>query len=329
MEVPFVNLKAQYEEIKPEIDAAIYKVVQSQAFIKGEAVDKFEAEWAEYLGVKYVIGVGNGTDALFISLKTLGIGKGQRVWVSKDTFIAAKEAIELCGAEPVYDPMDWEVHACIATHLYGIPETYVLDDRQCLRIPFIEDCSQAHGAEYQGAKVGTFGHIGIFSHFPSKNLGAYGDAGTIVTDNLRYAEYARMYGNHGRKLKHEHKFSGVNSRMDSIQAAVLSVKLKHLDAWNDRRIEVARQYDEQLDDYVLTPVVPEGSKAVYHLYVIETDQRSRLIPYLKNAGIQTGIHYPYLLDGTQNAEILSLPIHGSITDKEVEYVCSKIKSFFK
>ena len=288
MQIPFLDLNAQYEKIYQEINRSIQNIIDNTAFIGGKEVEKFEKRFANYINTKFCIGVGNGTDALTIALKILGIKKGDEVIVPANTFIATAEAVTATGAKVVFvdcDPLYYTIDvtkieekitsrtkAIIPVHLYGQPA----DMDEIIRIAVannlfvIEDAAQAHGALYKGKKVGSLGDMGIFSFYPGKNLGAYGDGGAIVTNNEKLAEACRMYANHGRLDKYNHQFEGVNSRLDGIQAAVLNVKLKYLDKWNIARQEVAKLYEHKLGPYesIKLPEIRPEVTPVYHLYVI-------------------------------------------------------------
>lgn len=359
--IPFVDLKAQYLSIKEEIDAAIGGVIGDSAFIGGKYTREFEDAFAEYTGAKHCVGVGNGTDALFIALKMLGIGEGDEVVVPANSFIATSEAVTLTGARVVFvdcdrgtyniDPEGVEraitpqTKAIVPVHLYGQPSPMDsimhLVGTHGLRV--VEDAAQAHGAKYKSRNVGTFGDCACFSFFPGKNLGAYGDGGAVLTNDDVLAEKVRMFANHGRQEKYSHLFEGVNSRLDGLQAAILSVKLRHLEAWTERRRAVATMYDEGLRDVVVTPKVADSVRHVYHLYAVRVKERDKVKAHLSENGISTGIHYPvplpfldaYAYLGHKpgdfpNAhefkdEILSLPIHGDITDEQVGRVIEHLK----
>jgi len=361
MKIPFVDLKAQYFSIKEEIDQAISNVIQDSAFIGGKYAKVFEKSFADYVGVKNCVGVGNGTDALCIVLKALGISDGDKVITVANTFIATSEAITMTGAKVVFVDCNEETYnidvdkleqaitgktkAIIPVHLYGQPAQMdkIKDVAKKHNLYVVEDAAQAHGAEYQGQRIGTIGDMACFSFFPGKNLGAYGDAGAIVTNNDELARKARMYANHGRIEKYNHEFEGTNSRLDGLQAAILDVKLKHLDKWIERRRAIARMYDAALKDIVITPSVMPDVKHVYHLYVIRVKNRDRVKELLAEKGIATGIHYPIPLPFlkaysylghnpadfpvaySMKEEILSLPIHGDMTDEQVEYVIANLK----
>jgi dTDP-4-amino-4,6-dideoxygalactose transaminase len=320
MNIPLVDLKSQYQSIQPEIDSIISEVISKTAFIGGAYVNSFEKSFADFCNVKHCVGVGNGTDALFIALRVLGIGKGDEVLVPANSFIATSEAVTLTGARVAFvdvnprtynmDPGRLEDYlkkransrpkAVIPVHLYGQPAdmdpVLSLADKYSLKI--IEDAAQAHGAKYKGRQIGSIGHVACFSFYPGKNLGAYGDGGAIVTNNDEFAIKARMYANHGRIDKYDHQVEGVNSRLDGLQAAILGVKLKHLPEWTEMRRKNAYLYNRYLKDTgLITPAEIDGVKAVYHLYVVRTKKalRNKLQEYLGTKGISTGIHYPIAL----------------------------------
>jgi dTDP-4-amino-4,6-dideoxygalactose transaminase len=361
MKIPFVDLKVQYYSIKGEIDKAISSVIQDSAFIGGKFVKSFEKSFADYIGVKNCIGVGNGTDALYIALKALEISEGDEVITVANTFIATSEAITMTGTKVVFVDCDKDTYnidvdkiegaispktkAIVPVHLYGQPADMdrIKDIAKTHELFVVEDAAQAHGAEYKGQRIGTVGDMACFSFFPGKNLGAYGDAGAIVTNNDELERKARMFANHGRMGKYNHEFEGRNSRLDGLQAAILDVKLKHLDKWTERRRTIAKMYDASLKDIVITPSVLPDVKHVYHLYVIQIKNRERVKELLAEKGIATGIHYPIPLPFLKaysylghkpgdfpvayfmKDEILSLPIHGNMTDEQVDYVIASLK----
>ena len=310
--IPLVDLKAQYAAIKPEIQAAIGEVLDSAQFINGPAVADFERRFAEFCGVGFAVGVGNGTDALTLALKALGVGDGDEVITAANTFIATAEAIVAVGAAPVFvdvDPLHFNMtpegfsaaitprtKAVIPVHLYGqtAPIAEIVDMAKRRSIKVVEDAAQAHGAEYNGKRAGSWGDAATFSFYPAKNLGAYGDAGAIVTNSEEVAARARMLRDHGRTDKYLHEYIGVNSRLDTLQAAVLSVKLAHMDEWNAARRAIAAKYDAALSElaWLTAPTEIASGKHIYHLYVIQCARREELWRYLSNSGIGVGIHYP-------------------------------------
>ena len=361
--IPFADLNAQYNSISKEIDAAIKKCIAETNFIKGKAVADFEHNFAGYLNVKYCIGCGNGTDALEIVLAALKIGLGDEVIVPALTWISTAEAVTNVGAEPVFadidpltytiDPADIEkritgkTKAIIPVHLYGCPAEMdkITSIAEAHGLYIIEDCAQAHGAEYKGKKVGTFGIASTFSFFPSKNLGAYGDSGAIVTSDEEVADLVRKISNHGQlSEKHKHYFPGRNSRLDSIQAAILDVKLKYLDNWNSKRINIANKYLSELSDCkkLVLPAQNDIRKHVFHLFVLRTTSRERLIQLLDEKNISWGIHYPNAIPFTEAytykhhlpddypvssdavRKIISIPIYPELTNDQIELVCNQI-----
>ena len=288
MRIPLVDLKAQYERIKDEIDAAIQEVIATSAFIGGPYVRAFEEAFAQFCEVKHCIGVGNGTDALFISLKSLGIGVGDEVITAANSFIATSEAITATGAQVVFcdiDPQTYNIDvsqievkitpqtkAIIPVHLYGQPADMapILELARRYGLKIVEDAAQAHGARYKERRVGSLGDVACFSFYPGKNLGAYGDGGAIVTDDDELALKVRMFTNHGRVDKYDHQIEGTNSRLDGLQAAILSAKLKHLEEWTESRRQLAYLYNELLaSSEIVTPFESEdASGLLYHLYVV-------------------------------------------------------------
>jgi dTDP-4-amino-4,6-dideoxygalactose transaminase len=364
--VPFVDLKAQYESIKPDIDRAIAGVIARTAFIGGPFLAEFEEAFARYCGTEHCVGVANGTDALFIALRTLGIGPGDEVITAANTFIATSEAITMAGARVVFvdidpatcaiDPRKIEekitprTKAIIPVHLYGQPaDMDAIGDiarRHGLRV--IGDAAQAHGSFYKGRPVSALADITCFSFYPGKNLGAYGDAGALVTDNADWAAQARKFANHGRSKKYDHDFEAVNSRLDGLQAAILAAKLPHLDAWSEARRLNASRYNAALAGLgVVTPAEPAHVRAVYHLYVIRVPggRRDALQAFLKEGGVETGIHYPIALPYLNayrhlghgeadfpealraSGEILSLPMFPELSEAQIAYVAGRIAAF--
>jgi dTDP-4-amino-4,6-dideoxygalactose transaminase len=362
IKVPFADLAAQYRAIKREIDTAIADVIERCAFVGGAPVSGFEAAFAAFAGTAHCVGVGNGTDALRVALSALGIGPGDEVITVANSFIASSEAITMAGAQPVFvdchpdtytidvDRLAADVtartRAIIPVHLYGRPADMpaIMDVARQHGLKVIEDCAQAHGAHLDGRKVGTFGDAGCFSFYPGKNLGAYGDAGAIVTDDPDLAARMRKWANHGRLSKYDHEFEGINSRLDGLQAAVLSAKLPFLEGWTESRRRAARRYGEGLAGTGLAlPGDPPNGRHVYHLYVVRLAERARVQQELAQAGISTGVHYPVALPnltayrsrGYRPADfpvamdyqdtVLSLPMFPEITDQQVDWVCETLK----
>ena len=355
--VKFLDLKKQYEDIKDEIDLAIKSVINKSAFIGGEFVRSFEQNFAEYNNAKFCVGVGNGTDALEIAIEALNLPKESEIIVPANSFIASSECITRAGHKVVFcdcnefnytidvDDITKRItnktRAIIVVHLYGHPADMdpLIAIAKKYNLQIIEDCAQAHGAEYKGKRVGTFGVVSTFSFYPGKNLGAYGDAGAIITNNDEIAKKARMIANHGRIDKYNHEFVGRNSRLDGIQGAVLDVKLRHLNKWNSRRREVAELYRKGLKgcSLIVLPKKEEWATPVYHLFVIRIKNRDKIKEYLKENNIETGVHYPISLSKLKAYEyiraeqasfkadklgdqLLSLPINELLTDIEVETV---------
>lgn len=309
--IPFLDLRVAYLELKPEIDAAVARVLDSGWYILGEEVEAFEAEWAAYCQAKHAVGVGNGLDALHLALLALGVGAGDEVIVPSNTYIATWLAVSAVGARPVpvepdpathnIDPARIEAAVTPATrvllpvHLYGQPAD--LDPIHALAAKYglnvVEDAAQAHGARYKGRRIGGHGDLVCWSFYPGKNLGALGDAGAVTTNNAVLADRIRVLRNYGSRVKYVNEVQGVNSRLDPIQAAVLRVKLNHLDEWNDRRRAIAMIYSEKLQDTDLVlPRVPDWADPVWHLYVVRSAGRDMLQKRLADNGIGTLIHYP-------------------------------------
>jgi dTDP-4-amino-4,6-dideoxygalactose transaminase len=310
--IPLVDLTTQYHSIKEEIDAAVHATLESGHFILGPAVSKFEESVASYLGVKHAIGLASGTDALVLALRALNIGPGDEVIIPAYTFFATAGTVMSVGARPVFvdiDPESYQIdvrriEACINTntkaiipvHLYGHPSEMdpILEVARKFNLKVIEDNAQAFGAEFNGRKTGSFGHIGCLSFFPTKNLGAFGDAGMVVTNDPQLAERMRMLRTHGWKKKYYSEEVGYNSRLDALQAAILQAKLPHLDSWNEKRRELADQYTDcfaSLGD-VKTPVEREWARHVYHLYIVRLQRRDALQAFLKERGIASEVYYP-------------------------------------
>jgi len=364
--IKFLNLASQYQSIKSEIDAAISNVISDTAFIGGKYVKAFEQQFAAYIGAKYCIGVANGTDALEIAIEALNLPPYSEIIVPGNSFIASAEAVTRCGHKVVFADID---HGCytltadtvrkkvtertkaiIAVHLYGHPcdMDELLEICNSNGIKLIEDCAQSHGAQYKGRNVGTFGEFSAFSFYPGKNLGAYGDAGALTTQDEIMSIRARKIANHGRIAKYDHELEGRNSRLDGLQAAILSAKLPHLKSWTQRRIEIADYYLKQLagiKDLIL-PERKTWATQVYHLFVVRTSQRDRLKEYLFGCGIETGVHYPialpklnaysYLETPDDNAfynltddTLLSLPIGEHLTLESAHAVVSAVRDYFK
>ncbi|BBO92871.1 DegT/DnrJ/EryC1/StrS family aminotransferase [Desulfosarcina ovata] len=367
MNVPFLDLKQQYGAIKDEIDAVLQEVINTCAFAGGPMTKKFESQFAPFCGCESAIGCGSGTEALWLALIGLGVGPGDEVITTPSTFIATSEAISFCGATPVFvdvvestcnmNPALVEAaitpktKAIIPVHLYGQMADMdpLMDIAAKHNLAVVEDACQAHGATYKGRRAGSIGNAGCFSFYPGKNLGAYGEAGAVVTSDEQLAETMATFRDHGQAKKYFHNIVGWNSRMDGFQGAVLGVKMKYIETWTRQRQENAALYAELLADIegIETPMVIDGAESVYHLYVIQTDSRDELQAYLRENGIQTGLHYPiplhlqeaykslgYKAGGFPVAEIaakriLSLPMYPELREGQIRYVGEKIGDFFK
>ena len=369
MKIPILDLKAQYDSIREEIQTAIFRVLESGQFIMGPEVKQFEQEVAQYLDVKHAIGVNSGTDALVIGLKALGIGEGDEVITTPFSFFATAESISNVGAKPVFadiDPTTFNINpeeikakitpftkAIMPVHLYGCPAamTQIIDIAQAHNLKVIEDCAQSFGARYYGNNTnrainnkhtGTIGDVGAYSFFPSKNLGAYGDGGLIVTDNDEVAELARILRVHGAKKKYHNEILGYNSRLDALQAAILRVKLQYIDTWNQNRYKIARTYNHLLAYVpgIITPELVEGH--VFHQYTIRVTEgkRDRVKEDLASQGIGSMIYYPISQDQLPvyrgkyesnpvskclGGEVLSLPIWAEIDQSKIEQVVNSLK----
>lgn len=366
MKIPFVDLATQLRDIRPEIDRAMESVLAETAFVRGRFVEEFEQRFAAECGLRHCISLANGTDAIYIVLKELGIGPGDEVITVANSWISTSEAISQTGATPVFvdiernsfnidaslieDKITERTKAVLPVHLYGQPCEVEAIQEICQRrgLFLVEDCAQAHFARSGGRLVGTFGIAGCFSFYPGKNLGAFGDAGAVVTDDEEFAKRIRMYANHGSLVKHQHEIEGVNSRLDGLQAAVLLVKIEHIHDWNSRRRENARLYSELLKtvDGVVAPPTRAGAEHVFHVYCVRADDRAALQSFLKERGVASGIHYPTPLPFLQAYErlghlredfpvaaeyqgkILSLPMFPEMTAEQVRYVCESIQTFY-
>jgi len=361
MQVPFVDLKAQYRLIADDIKNAIEGVIERTDFILGSEVEAFESEFAQYIGVKHAVGVGSGLAALEMALRAYGIGAGDEVITTANTFIATVLAINAVGARPILvdvNPVTYNMdpaalsaaitprtRAVIPVHLYGQPadigQICAIAQRHNLLV--IEDAAQAHGARYQGKRVGSFGHAAGFSFYPGKNLGAYGDGGMVVTNDSATAEKLRQLCNYGQRVKYYHDISGTNSRLDALQAAILRVKLKHLDHWNTARRAHAGAYSRLLANLDLRlPVVAGELEHIYHLYVVQVGARDQVQAALRSKGVNTGIHYPvpihlqkacadlgygqgsFPITEAAAGAILSLPMFAELTIDQIQHVAQAV-----
>lgn len=369
MDIPFVDLHENYKRISDRIDRELAEVINQTSFIGGDKLAEFERNFADYIGVEHGVGVASGTDAIFLGLKAAGIGVGDEVITVSNTFVSTVDGIIHNGARPRFVDIDADTYtmdpnrveeavnedtkAIMPVHLYGQPA-----DLNPLReiankhdLLLIEDAAQAHGARYEGKRVGSIGDLAFFSFYPSKNLGAFGDGGLVATDNDDMAEQIRMLREYGESTKYEHQEVGYNSRLDTLQAAVLDAKLPELDQWNEERRDAAALYNDLLADIpILTPDCAPFSDHIYHLYVIQTKNKSErraLKNHLEQNGVSTGIHYPIPvheqpsyqqmdykfadLQTTQKTSrrILSLPMYPEIEKNEIRYIVDKIETFYE
>lgn len=392
MEVNFFDLKQQYQTLKDEVQGEIQEVLESGHFALGKKVDSFEKGFAAHVGRAHAVAVNSGTSALWLALLACGVKKGDGVLTTPNTFIATAEAISFVGATPFFvdveqscynlDPLKLKefveksctfnqqrlvdsstnqpITCIVPVHLYGHPCDIapILEIARKYNLKVVEDCAQAHGAEYEFSnsslsqfrgwvRVGRTGDVGCFSFYPTKNLGAYGEGGAIVTDDEGIANSVRMLRDHGQPSKNFHQLKGFNCRMSALQGAILGVKLRHLDDWNSRRRKIANLYNQLLSDTVITPREADHSRHVYHLYVVRTPSRDQLQKYLKSKGIHTAIHYPtpihlqeayrelgyglgsFPVAEKHSEEVISLPIYPELREEEVEYVTEQIRSFFR
>jgi len=363
--IEFTDLKKQYKILENEINLAIKEVIESAKFINGPQVSELEQKIANYCNRKYGIGVASGTDALLLSLMAINLEPGDEVITTPFTFIATAEVITLLKAMPVFVDIEEDTYnidvskieekitsktkAIIPVHLYGqmADMDEIIEIAKKYNLFVIEDAAQAIGAEYKNRKAGSIGDFGAFSFFPAKNLGCYGDGGMIVTNNKEFAEKLYMLREHGAKAKYQHSIIGTNARLDTIQAAILLVKLKYLDVWIENRIKLAKKYSEKLKNLVKTPYIKSNRKAVFNQYTIRTEKRDELIKFLNQNGIPTAIHYPKPLH-LQEAfsylgykkgdlpvsekvakEVISLPMYPEMTEEEQNMVIETIYNFFE
>ncbi len=360
--VPFLDVAATYQTLKAEIDAAVQRVLQRGWYIGGDEVQLFEAEFAAFVDAKGCVGVGNGLDAITISLKALGIGTGDEVIVPSNTFIATWLAVSSVGAIPIpvepnkntfnldatqlQSALTAKTKAVIAVHLYGQPADLEPIQKFCQdnQLKLIEDAAQAHGARYRGKRIGSHGDVVTWSFYPGKNLGAFGDGGAITSNNSSLLEQIRILSNYGSPTKYVHQVQGFNSRLDTLQACVLRVKLRYLETWNSRRKEIAKMYIQSLNTVQL-PFVPNWADPVWHLFVIRHPNRQALMSHLQAEGVQTVIHYPtpphlqlaysslgyskgdFPIAEKIHQEVLSLPIGPHLSEAQVHYVVAKVQDF--
>lgn len=364
MKVPYIDLGIQHQKDKTEILAEISSLLDSGMFVLGEHVEAFEKKFAELSDCKYAVGVANGTDSLILSLKALGIGKGDEVITAPNSFLASASSIALVGATPVFadvcddfniDPKEIErkiskrTKAIIPVHLTGRPAKMdeIISIAKSHDLAIIEDAAQAVGAKFNNKSVGAFGDFGSFSLHPLKNLSAVGDAGIITTNSEEHYQWLLKARTHGMKNRDECEFWSINSRLDALQAAILNVKIKRLPEWTARRRQIAKMYSDNLADLVQVPIETEKEFSVYHTFIIQTDRRDELQNFLKENGIDSKVHYPiaihqqgaahslgykyndFPVTERQIKRILSLPIYPDLSDDSVEYVINKIKRFFQ
>jgi dTDP-4-amino-4,6-dideoxygalactose transaminase len=361
--VPYLDLKAQYAALRVEMQAALAEVCESAYFAQGPTTQAFEKEYADYCGVRHCVSLNSGTSALHLALRCLNVGPGDEVITTPFTFIATAWAINYVGATPVFidvdpvrrtiDPAKLEVaitprtKAIMPVHVFGLPADMdaINAIAQKHQLPVVEDAAQAHGARYKGRRVGQFSAVSCFSFYPTKNLGAYGEGGALLTDDEKLAARARSLREHAQSARYVHEEIGYNYRMDSLQAAVLRVKLKHLDRWNEVRAAHAKRYSESLaGSYYVLPATPADSQSVWHCYVIESDQRDKVRSSLDAAGIGTTINYPlplhlqpvYKALGYRRGELpvaerlcercLSLPMFAELTDEQIDSVVRALRA---
>jgi len=362
-EIPFVDLKAQYAAIREEILAEVAEVLEGMQLFLGPRQRAFEATYAAYCEASDCISMSNGTDALELALRALGVGPGDEVLTQPNSFIATAEAISATGATPTFADVDArtatlepaevakrltpQTKAIIPVHLYGRPAEMAALRAVAAGIPIIEDACQAHGARYQGRRAGSLGDLACFSFYFSKNLGAYGEGGAVTTSDPALAERVRMLRDHGSKARYEHDVVGRNARMDELQAAILGVKLRHLDEWNTRRRGNAATLSAALAGASLVLPTPGGAEIeeVFHLYVVQHPERDRLRAFLGERGVQTGIHYPrpihlqkayanlgyeagaFPISERLSATILSLPMYAELTEDQIERIAASVREF--
>ncbi len=364
MKVPFVSFRPMEQELNQELKGAFDRVLSNSWYIEGQEDSQFEKIFAEYCGIKYCVGVGNGLDALMLALKTLDIKSGDEVIVPSNTYIATVLAITYIGAKPTFVEPDIntfnintklvenaitdKTKAIMPVHLYGQPcdMDSITEIAKRNKLYIVEDCAQAHGAIYKGRKIGTFGDIAGFSFYPGKNLGALGDAGAVITDNRDYADKVRALGNYGSDYKYHHIYKGNNSRLDELQAAFLSAKLPYLDRMNNERRRIADRYlNEIKNPNIILPMVIDGVTPVWHIFGVRSHSRDRLEQYLNEKNIGTNKHYPipihmqkcyadlgynegdYPIAEEISKTELSLPMYYGMTDDEIQYVIDSLNSF--
>lgn len=361
--IGLLNLKKEYKFLKKSLLPRLEHVMSEGKFILGSELEEFEKKFAKYTGTKYAVGVSNGTSAIFLALKVLGIGPGDEVITTAMSFNATAQAIVYTGATPVFVDVDpytvsidpsainkvitSKTKVILPVHLYGIPAPMkdIMKIAHKHHLFVVEDCAQAHGTIYNGKKMGTFGDVSAYSFMAAKNLGSYGDAGAVVTNSKKYADHLKKLRNHGRTTKYVHDELGYAERMDNLQAVILLTKLPHLDSWNNRRRTIAKRYDKELSQTVRTITVPHGSISNYYTYTISVKKRDRFMKHLAQMGIKTGIYYPlplhlqpvfaYLgykkgdlpvVEKVAN-EIVSIPVHPFLTELDVNRIIKTINAY--
>ena len=361
--IPFVNLRQQYDTLKPRIDAAIESVIARSAYVGGREVDEFQRWFADYCGVRHALGVSSGTRAIELALRGLGVGPGDEVIAPANTFIATASAIVAAGARPVLVDADEstgniapalieraitpKTKAVVPVHLYGRPAAMreILDIAASKRLAVVEDAAQAHGAKYRGARTGSLGTAGCFSFYPTKNLGAFGDGGLLTTNDDQLAAKVALLRDHGRVSKYEHDVVGYTARLDTLQAAILRVQADALDEWNARRRQVAAWYDQALPASAVRLKDDPRDESVYHLYVIRVPKRDEFRAHLEARGVATAVHYPvpvhlqpafrelgysvgaFPVTERFTSEIVSLPMHPFLEQADVQYVAAAAAEF--
>ena len=363
MNIPVCDLKRQFDLFAPELEEKALQVLRGGWYILGREVEEFETEFARYIGAKHCVGLASGLDALWMAFRLLGIGAGDEVIVSSNAYIACVMGITINGATPVfvepdaYDNIDASkieaavtprCKAILAVHLYGqtCDMATVMDVAKRHHLQVVEDCAQSHGSTYQGKQAGTFGAVGCFSYYPTKGLGAFGDAGAVVTNDAELAERFRTYRNYGSKQKYNHEIVGANSRLDELQAGLLRVKLRHLDEMNEQRQRIAARYTAEIQNPLVSlPRVREHAYSTWHQYVVHCPARDRLAQWLQEGGVGTGIHYPipphlsqayahlgykagdFPIAERYASEVLSLPMFNGLTTQEQTRVIDRINAF--
>jgi dTDP-4-amino-4,6-dideoxygalactose transaminase len=365
--IPLVDLRGQYEPLKEEVMAAMADVLDGMKLFLGENVFQLERDFAALCGARHAIGVGSGTDAIYLALRALGIGAGDEVITAPNSFIASAAAVAMTGATPVFADIDPETYtldpaqleraitprtkAVMPVHLYGQPAEMqaIKQIAEAHGLSVVEDACQSHGAEYRGKRTGTLGDAAAFSFYYSKNLGAYGEGGAVVTNNRAFASQVQLLRNHGSSTRYHHSVLGMNSRLDELQAAVLRIKLRQLEKWNIKRQALALEYNQRLALYpeIVTPVERAEMMHVYHLYVVRAPHRDELLEWLNRHGVGAAVHYPlpiHLQEATRHlgygkgdfpvtervaGEILSLPIYPELGIDDVNYICQTIGDFLR